>query len=229
MAPERASLPLRTCPPALFELAADRALYEKGFPESFSRGWAGAFWRGTIGRSRRAPHAVALVAVEGPTARVVGVLSGALDTSAHYRYLTRRHGSWLAVHSLARAASYRRLAGELLRTRLARYARGVVRSILPDGSSDEPSPRKKVRIITHDTVDPDWRGLGVDAALLRTYEVRAQQAELDRLQLATRPGENGTGPFHAGLGWRYEGERMSSERFSIYSKTVPSRSSMEEV
>lgn len=229
VAPERAFRSLSIRPPVSFELTAARALHEKGFPEEFLTRLGGRFLARYYRAFAESPHAVALVAVEDPTARVVGVLLGTLDTGAHYGYLTRRHGPWLAIHALARAARDRRLAGELLRTRLARYARGVVRSILPGGSSDDPGPREKVGVLTQVTVDPDWRGLGVGAALLKAYEVRAQQAELDWLQLATRPGEDGAGPFYERLGWRHEGERTSrsGERFSIYSKTVPDCSSEE--
>ena len=184
--------------------------------ESFLAGYYRAF----VG----SPHAVALAVSRSEG--LEGVLIATFDTRAHYAYLVRRHGAALAWRVAGQALRHPSLARDLLRTRLLRYARGILRSLARSPRpANEPTvepttePRaERVGFLTYVAVAAERRGCGVGGALLAAYEALACEAGLDRLELVTVPGERGAGVFYERLGWTPAGERVSrsGERYALY-------------
>ena len=167
------------------------------------------------------PYAAALAVADPETGELDGVFIATFDTGAHYSYLVRRHGVSLAGHAALQALRHPDLALEFLRTRLARYARGVIRSLTYKGKVPY-GETEKVGFPTYITVRGDRHGRGTGVALFRAYEKMAHRFGLDRLELVTRPGNAGAGPFFAKLGYEHVGERISrsGERYALYTKSL---------
>jgi GNAT superfamily N-acetyltransferase len=169
------------------------------------------------------PHGTVIVADDQETGRVIGVLLGTFDTPVHYGHLVRRHGAGLAVRAASQAIRDPGLGIELARSRAGRYARGIGRSIF---GGKRNSPEEGVLDLTgflaHLVVEEKYRGRGVGSSLVETYETKARDAGLRRLELATLPDERGAGSFYERLGWAYEGERASKsgERFALYARVL---------
>ncbi|MGI9049713.1 MAG: GNAT family N-acetyltransferase [Rubrobacteraceae bacterium] len=75
---------------------------------------------------------------------------------------------------------------------------------------------------TYIAVRSDRHGRGTGVALFQAYEEMARRFGLDRLELVTRPGGAGAGPFFAKLGYEHAGERISrsGERYALYTKSL---------
>lgn len=178
------------------------------------------------------PHAVALVAgVDGEPERcggerVDGALLGTFDTGAHYSYLVRRHGPGLALSGLRQVCRRPRLAGELVRTRLLRYVRGILRSFgyAAAGGKNDASDREEERIgfVAYVAVDRKRRGRGIGGRLFGAYEELAREAGLRRLELVTLPDERGAAPFFEHVGWKRGGEvtSRSGEHYAFFSRDL---------
>lgn len=202
-------------------------LHEKELPHEFLT----RFGPGFLSRYYRAfvesPYATALGAWSPAGGNELqGVLIGTFDTGAHYAYLVRHHGRALALHTLLQSFRRPKLALDVLRTRLVRYARGIYRSIKYATSHEKKDlsgeEREKVGFVAYVAVRSGSRGSGVGGALLKAYEGLAREAGLDRLDLVTLPDERGAGPFFSRLGWNYEGERVSrsGEKYALYTLTL---------
>lgn len=167
------------------------------------------------------PYATALVVTDPGTGELDGVFIATFDTGAHYSYLVRRYGfvltGQIALHVLRRPA----LALEFLRTRSARYARGILRSLIYKRKASGKGT-DKVGFPTYIAVRSDRHGRGTGAALFEAYEQRARKVGLDRLELVTRCGGAGAGPFFDRLGYKHAGERVSrsGERYALYTKSL---------
>lgn len=175
----------------------------------------------------RSPYATVLVADDYATGRVVGALLGTFDTPAHYGWLVRRHGAGLSLWAGVQAVRHPALARDLIKTRAARYTRGLARSLTSVERPPKPGdkPEENPGLLAHVMVDGERRGNGIGLALVRAYENRAKDAGLGRLQLATLADHRGAGPFYEKIGWQYAGEKVSQsdESFSIYTRTLPDK------
>lgn len=82
---------------------------------------------------------------------------------------------------------------------------------------------------TYIAVRRDRHSHGVGAALFGAYEEMAREAGLDHLELVTRPGKVGAGPFFVKLGYSYVGERASrsGEQYTLYAKSFDDGASPE--
>lgn len=119
-------------------------------------------------------------------------------------------------------------ARDLLRTRLLRYARGIVRGLRRSGARNavpedarDTSP-ERVGFMTYVAVAADRRGRGIGGSLLDAYEEQARAAGLRRLDLVTFPDERGAGAFYSRMGWTYAGEIVSrsGERYALYTRPL---------
>ena len=166
------------------------------------------------------PYAAALAVADPETGELDGVFIATFDTRAHYSYLVRHQGLALAGHAVLQALWRPALAQEFLRTRLVRYARGLIRSLVYK-SKVSHRETEKVGFPTYIVVRGDRHGRGTGVALFRAYEKMARRFGLDRLELVTRPGAAGAGPFFAKLGYDHAGERVSrsGERYAFYTKS----------
>jgi ribosomal protein S18 acetylase RimI-like enzyme len=196
-------------------------LHVRELPHEFLTRLGTGFLTGYYRAFVESPHATALAATDPKSGDLLGVLIGAFDTRAHYAYLVRRYGLALAVRVALRVLRDPGLARDLLRTRAARYARGVLRSLRYGRREPGPAP-EKVGFLTYVAVDRERRGRGIGGSLVSAYEKLAREAGLDRLELVTLPDERGAGSFYDKLGWKYEGERVSrsGERYAFYSRAL---------
>lgn len=192
------------------------------FLTRFGSGFLSRYYRAFV----ESPYAVALVASASDSRGMNGVLIGTFDTEAHYSYLVRRHGPGLALSALLRASRYPRLAGNLIRTRLVRYLRGILRSLgyaAGAGAKTESArDRDRVGFVTYVAVNRERRGNGIGGRLFEAYEELAREAGLQRLVLVTLPDERGAAPFFASMGWRREGEitSRSGERYAFFTRDL---------
>lgn len=87
-----------------------------------------------------------------------------------------------------------------VRTRVARYARVVLRLRRPTTSAQdhERGPRA---VLTHVAVDGAARGAGAGAALVDAYLAVARGAGRSEATLVTMADEHGAGRFYERLGW----------------------------
>jgi ribosomal protein S18 acetylase RimI-like enzyme len=144
------------------------------------------------------PHAIAFAATVA--GQPVGALVGILRPRAHARWVLRRRGPALALLGVGGMVLRPRAAFRFLRTRIARYARMWRRhrgAAAPTG----PSPGGEPAVLSHVTVAPGARGVGVGRLLVRTFEHEAQRAGAERAFLTTLEGPEGAGGFYAELGW----------------------------
>lgn len=163
------------------------------------------------------PTGLALAAVD-VGGEIIGVLLGALQPAAHYRFMARRRGIAMAARLLGHAATHPLFARELLATRAARYARGAVRLVSRrPGTARGPGHGPKEAEITHLMVAPGARRAGVARALVQEALRAAQAAELDQVVLVTPPELAASG-FYLRLGWQPYGEvtSRSGEHFVRY-------------
>jgi ribosomal protein S18 acetylase RimI-like enzyme len=160
------------------------------------------------------PVALAL-AVDDSSGHLAGVLLGAYDTPLQVSSMLRGHGLRLALRMLAAISVRPGLAASLVRTRLARYARGVARFALGSLRTRRQAPgaggATTVRgpgEVTHLFVDPARRGEGVGRALIDEAARRAKAAGLAELELVTPP-DLAARRFYERLGWQEAGELTS--------------------
>lgn len=208
------------------ELKDASALHERElrheFLTRFGPGFLARYYKAFV----ESPYATALVArvpeVSGGERRLDGVLIGTFDTGAHYAYLVREHGWPLTACTVLQCLRRPKLAWDLLRTRLVRYARGVYRSLRYAVTSEKRESSQKsperVGFLAYVATAGDRRGLGIGKALVEAYAEQARLAGLDRLELVTFPDERGAGSFYTNMNWTYGGERISrsGERYSLY-------------
>ncbi len=204
------------------------SLHERELPHEFLTRFGAAFLARYYGAFAESPDAVALAAVDPRSGDLEGVLIATFDTRAHYSNLVRLHGSALARHVALQALRHPSLARDLIKTRLLRYARGILRSLNKGSKSTEKQdaspepPAERVGFLTYVAVSGEHRGRGIGGALLEAYERMAREAKLDRLELVTTPDERGAGPFYLRAGWTYAGERVSrsGERYALYIRVL---------
>lgn len=150
---------------------------------------------------------------------LLGVLLGTLDPAEHFRRMARRRGAGLAARLVWRAASRPGFALELLVTRGARYARGLVRIVL--SRQERPgaggAPARPAGEVTHVMVAPRAQGTGVGRALMEEAARAGREAGLRELVLVTPP-ELAAGSFYEHIGWRRSGvlTSRSGEHFVRY-------------
>lgn len=219
----------RTLPPAVSirqfappDVLQTSALHLRALPDDFVTRFGQRFLARYHLAFAESPYATVIVASDYTTGQTVGALLGTLDTPAHYGWLVRHHGASLALWAVVRAIRDPKLAWDLVRTRAARYIRGIVRSFIPDSGKREKSRDNGVGLLAHVMVADDQRGRGIGSSLVEAYENRARHAGLERLELATLPDSRGAGPFYEKIGWEYGGERISQsgERFALYHRAL---------
>ena len=149
---------------------------------------------------QRSPHAVSLVAVRD--GEVVGFLLGLLRPGAHGAQVLRSSGLHLATAGALGLLLHPRLLALFVRTRLARYARGISRRIRPAPSQPVT---QEVAVLQHVAVDPTRRQAGAGRALVRAFEELVAEAGVGQVVLLTMPEEDGAPAFYRRLGYEEQG------------------------
>ena len=167
-------------------------------------------------------HAVALVAVDDNSGAIVGGLLGTLNPSLHYRYLIRYHGVYLAGTVVLRSLTRWALARDFLRTRIKRYALGVMRSLFRHESQHShtaPITTNKVADLTHLFVSSPAHSKGIGSSLMRTYTSMVRRGGIQYIDLVTLPSDlGGAGSFYEKLGCTLVRKHVSQsgEVFLLY-------------
>ncbi|MGI9049877.1 MAG: GNAT family N-acetyltransferase [Rubrobacteraceae bacterium] len=207
------------------DIVQTSALHLRELPDDFVTQFGERFLARCHQAFAESPYAMVIVANDYATGRVVGALLGTLDAPAHYRWLVRHHGAELALRGASRAILHPSLGRDLVGTRVDRYARGIVRALIPKQPSGErkDSLPRRVGLLAHVMVAGDYHRCGIGSSLVAAYEIRAKYAGLDQLELATLPDGWGAGPFYERIGWKHGGERMrkSGERVTLYYRMLP--------
>jgi ribosomal protein S18 acetylase RimI-like enzyme len=178
-----------------------------------------------------APGALALAAVDRD-GRIAGILLAAFQPQEHFRSMVRRRGAVLALALALHAVAHPGFGIELARTRGARYARGLFRSLRrgtpppagPPPAEDAPAVDVRTGEVTHVMVFPGAQNRGVGRALMERATCLASQRGLGELVLVTPPEAPARG-FYQHLGWNEDGTvtSRSGERFVRYRLSLRDR------
>ncbi|MDX5895149.1 GNAT family N-acetyltransferase [Rubrobacter radiotolerans] len=215
----------RICTRSLAALECNQAarLHLAGLSADFISRFGERFLERYYSASLQSPHADVIAAVDCSEGKVHGVLLGILDTPSHYSFLLKNYGVSLVLQAVIRSIADPGLGWDLLKSRGTRYARGVARTLGGRRSRrDEAVHSEKVGLLAHLVVEEDFRGVGIGRMLLDSYERRAREFGLDRLELVTHTGDLGAGPFYSRLGWEHRGRKTSrsGESFEFYIKQI---------
>jgi len=183
-----------------------------GFLVAYHRAWI------------RSPAGLALGAF-GADGELVGFLLGSLDPASHYDWMFRRAGPGLALRLTGGILLRPALAREVVATRGARYALGVLvrlkrqltHQARPGRTGTDGERGGRAGEITHLAVVTQAQGTGVGRALVEATERRARLSGTGGLVLVTPPDLEAAG-FYTHLGWSTDGELTdrSGERFTRF-------------
>ena len=189
------------------DLAATALLHLESLPDGFFAELGPRFLREYHRAFVSSPYAVALAAKKHDT--VDGFLLAVLEPAAHGRHVVRHSGARLAAFGVLALLARPRVLALFLRTRLARYARGVWRRA---GRSPAPrgTPDSGWTVLSHVAVSPGSRGSGAGASLVRELHRRALAWPSAGVVLLTDP--DGPGPrFYAKLGYDSDGAVVGAD------------------
>lgn len=175
------------------------------------------------------PDAIALIAWSG--GRRLGFLVGTVQNHAHYRWAVRANGWRLALAGGGGLLRHPGAAGLFLRTRVGRYARGVLRHLRPlrparpaarPGREAHEQAALDVAVLTHVAVTPTARSRGAGDRLVRGFESALAARDVRRVVLVTDAGGAGAGAFYERLGWHAEGDRPAADgrTVAVYSRRL---------
>jgi GNAT superfamily N-acetyltransferase len=184
-------------------------------PEGFFSQLGTRFLRRYLETYVHSPLAVALIAEldDVPVGHLVGTVR-----PGHYQWALRARWRRLLPSWLIALSTHPRALLQFLRTRVGRYARAAVRAVrsrvraVPREPSI-PVPRAAgPAALLHVAVDPEARGAGVGAALVREFETQARRAGCTTARLVTfadaRPFGTDAGSFYERLGWHRRDHRV---------------------
>lgn len=208
------------------------ALHREALGAEFLTGLGTPFLRRYYRAWVASPSGLALIAVT-PAApdgeALAGLLLGSLDPAAHYRFIVRHHGASLALALLGCTVGHPSVGAKLIRTRGARYARGLLAMIegrlrrsRPASPSLLEAAPERVGEVTHVAVSAARRRGGVGRELLSAADEAFRSAGVDRLDLVTPSSDDGAQAFYRSLGWAATEEAISKsgERFVRFSKSL---------
>lgn len=215
-----AGRPRITCRPLQpGDLSRAARIHAAALPHGFFVELGPAFLAAYYGTFVRSPHAVAYAAVVD--GRVVGSLVGTVANRAHYAWVLRHASVRLAARGSVSMLVRPHVAARFLRTRVRRYLRGLRRLGRHDGDT-AGGPQGPVAVLTHVSVDPGARGIGVGGMLVDAFWHAAQAFGADQAMLVTLAGEKGAGRFYAERGWSRHAERVDHDGrpISVYAASL---------
>ena len=184
----------------LHDLEAVANLHVAEFPDGFFVKLGARFLRRYYRTFLDGPMATALVCVRDEV--VCGYLVGVLEPTRHRRLMLRYHGPSLAAHGLLSLSTRPALAAYFLRTRAARYTRGLMRHVQAQPIS---TSGHKVAVLTYVAVGPTARRTGVASRLVQRFLEQASDAGCTTARLVTVVGVGGAEDFYQALGWEHIG------------------------
>lgn len=181
------------------------ALHEKalghGFFGRLGTGFLGAYYDSYIA----SPHGVAFIAQtdDGPAGFLVGTFG------PHSSWVLRNRWMPLVWRGLVALLARPSELGLFLRTRIGRYARGLLRlGGFTTGRARSGARRgKSPAVLMHVAVSDEARGLGVGGALVDAFLDAARRAGASEACLVTLAGDDGAGAFYRRLGWNLQAVR----------------------
>lgn len=149
------------------------------------------------------PAAISLVAtVDGAT---VGFLVGTVDRQAHYRHVARHGRGRLAAVGATALVTNPILLLQFLRTRSARYARGLLRFASQEQDS---SHAWDAAVLSHLAVDPRYRRRAAASALVGSFEAIAASCGACAAHVLTRRDNDAARRLYEAHGWGVSGEQV---------------------
>jgi ribosomal protein S18 acetylase RimI-like enzyme len=212
-------------PLAVVDLAVAARLHAALLPHGFFAFLGLRYLRAYYGTFLASPHAIGLVAeLEG---RPVGILVGTSRNAAHYRWVMRHRGPRLACLGASAMLVRPAVAVWFLRTRVRRYGRRVVLTVLArTRRGGNPAPTDAAggdtAVLTHVMVADQARGRGAGAALVDRFAAAAKAAGARTAVLVTLAGEDGAGFFYKRLGWEHLEDRggRDGHELSVFSRRL---------
>lgn len=188
------AIAVRQMSPSDVDLAA--RLHAAYFPEGFFARLGLRFLRMYYRSVMNAEAARAYVAdVDGAG---VGYLVGTVDPSRLRREMVRGHGGRLVIGASLALAGRPRLLSLFLRTRLRRYAHGVVAAT---SGRDHDAQAPPDAVLLYVAVAPALRGGGVGTELVESFLADARRSGCQRVFLVTADGAHGASAYYAARGW----------------------------
>lgn len=182
-------------------------LHAQSLPDSFFARLGERFLRAYHQSFVDSPHAVALVILSGK--EIDGFLLAALTPGAHGAHVLRQWGVKLAALGAKSLLARPRLLVVFVRTRAARYVRGLWRRRSVVDSAPATDARTWV-VLSHIAVDGARRRSGAGAALVAALHVRALEVRSAGVVLLT--ADDGPGPdFYRRLGYADEGQVVGAD------------------
>jgi ribosomal protein S18 acetylase RimI-like enzyme len=212
-------------PLAVADLAVAARLHAALLPHGFFALLGLRYLRAYYGTFLASPHAIGLVAeLEG---RPAGILVGTSRNAAHYRWVIRHRGLRLACLGASAMLVRPTVAVRFLRTRLRRYGRRVVLTVLARacrGGNSAPTDAapEDTAVLTHVMVADQARGRGAGAALVDRFVAAAKAAGARTATLVTLAGGDGAGSFYKQLGWEHLEDRHGRDGhdLSVFSRRL---------
>lgn len=149
------------------------------------------------------PAAISLIAViDGVTA---GFLVGTTDRNAHYRHVARHGRRRLAAVGAVALVRDPVMLVRFVRTRSARYARGLLRfaSQQPDSSQAWDAA-----VLSHVAIDPRYRRRSAASALVGSFEAIAASSGARAAHVLTRRNNDPARRLYEARGWVVSGEQI---------------------
>jgi ribosomal protein S18 acetylase RimI-like enzyme len=149
------------------------------------------------------PAAISLIAViDGVNA---GFLVGTIDRNAHYRHVAR-HGRYrLAAVGAVALVSDPAMLVRFVKTRSARYARGLLRFASQQPDSSQASD---AAVLSHVAIDPRYRRRSAASALVGSFEAIAASSGARAAHVLTRRDNDPARRLYEARGWVVSGEQI---------------------
>lgn len=185
------------------DVAVTAALHRRALPHGFFPRLGTRFLRSYHRTFADSPHALALVSADDAD-RPYGFLLAVLDTRAHGTYVVRRWGPRLAARAGLALLLRPHVLWVFVRTRLARYARGLQRRRRASAAAPAGGPAADWAVLSHVAVVDSARGSGAGAALVRALHERAAASGATGIVLVTAADSAAAG-FYRHLGYESDG------------------------
>lgn len=190
------------------DTARTALLHAQELPESFFARLGVRFLRVYHRSFIDSPHAVAFAAERD--GHVEGFLLGVLAPAPHGAYVLRRWGTKMAAAAALAMLTRPRVLAVFLRTRVARYARGLWRRRRVSASGDPRAATRTWAVLSHVAVDASCRGSGAGAALVGRLHESVVASRCAGVVLLTEADGPGPG-FYARLGYEDEGDVVGAD------------------
>ena len=149
------------------------------------------------------PAAISVVATVDEV--TVGFLVGTIDRQAHYRHVARHGRRRLAAVGATALVTNPALLVQFLRTRSARYARGLLRFA---SQERDTAQAWDAAVLSHVAIDPRYRRRSAATALVGSFEAIAASCGARAAHVLTRRDNDAARSLYESRGWKVSGEQV---------------------